>query len=152
MFKRFIRYSLLCGYFLLMMAVPVMGKTKYPVSDHDIELIALVTMAEAEGECERGKRLVIDTILNRMDSGYFPNTAEGVIYQPAQFSSMWNGRVYECSVQDDICKLVREEIENRTSYLVMFFSANDYSEFGVPLYKIQNHYFSSYDRKEINNE
>ena len=37
----------------------------------DIELIALVTMAEAEGECEEGKRLVIDTILNRVDSVYF---------------------------------------------------------------------------------
>ena len=32
----------------------------------DIELIAIVTMAEAEGECEEGKRLVIDTILNRV--------------------------------------------------------------------------------------
>ena len=30
----------------------------------DVELIALVTMAEAEGECEEGKRLVIDTVLN----------------------------------------------------------------------------------------
>ena len=39
----------------------------------DIELIALVTMAEAEGECEEGKRLVIDTILNRVDSVYFPD-------------------------------------------------------------------------------
>ena len=37
----------------------------------DIELIALVTMAEAEGECKEGKRLVIDTILNRVDSVYF---------------------------------------------------------------------------------
>ena len=33
-------------------------------SEEDIELIALVTMAEAEGEPEEGKRLVIDTILN----------------------------------------------------------------------------------------
>ena len=37
------------------------------LSEEDISLIALVTMAEAEGECEKGKRLVIDTILNRMD-------------------------------------------------------------------------------------
>ena len=33
------------------------------LSEEDISLIALVTMAEAEGECEKGKRLVIDTIL-----------------------------------------------------------------------------------------
>lgn len=44
------------------------------ISNDDIELVALVTMAEAEGECEEGKRLVIDTILNRVDSASFPNT------------------------------------------------------------------------------
>lgn len=59
------------------------------ISDDDIELIALVTMAEAEGECEEGKRLVIDTILNRVDSISFPNTVYEVVYQPSQFSSMW---------------------------------------------------------------
>lgn len=52
------------------------------LSEEDISLIALVTMAEAEGECEKGKRLVIDTILNRMDSEHFPDTAYDVIYQP----------------------------------------------------------------------
>lgn len=41
------------------------------MSKEDVELIALVTMAEAEGECEEGKRLVIDTILNRVDSEHF---------------------------------------------------------------------------------
>lgn len=51
------------------------------ISKEDIELIALVTMAEAEGECEEGKRLVIDTILNRVDSDYFPDTIRDVIYQ-----------------------------------------------------------------------
>lgn len=61
------------------------------ISDDDIELIALVTMAEAEGECEEGKRLVIDTILNRVNSDSFPNTVYEVVYQPSQFSSMWNG-------------------------------------------------------------
>ena len=54
------------------------------MSREDIELIALVTMAEAEGECEEGKRLVIDTILNRIDSEHFPDTASGVIYQANQ--------------------------------------------------------------------
>ena len=61
------------------------------MSKEDVELIALVTMAEAEGECEEGKRLVIDTILNRVDSEHFPDTVYDVIYQPNQFSSMWNG-------------------------------------------------------------
>ena len=52
---------------------------KCPYTDEEIELIALVTLSEAEGECEEGKRLVIDTILNRISSSYFPNT---VVIQP----------------------------------------------------------------------
>lgn len=115
------------------------------MSEEDIELIALVTMAEAEGECEEGKRLVIDTILNRVDSEHFPNTVYEVIYQPCQFSSMWNGRVERCEVREDICQLVREELISRTNYDVMFFTAGEYSAYGVPLFQVEHHYFSSYD-------
>jgi len=115
------------------------------LSDEDIALIALVTMAEAEGESEEGKRLVIDTILNRMDSEYFPDTAYDVIYQKSQFSSMWNGRVERCYVQDDICNLVREELKSRTNYEVMFFTAGNYGKYGVPMFQVGNHYFSSYE-------
>ena len=115
------------------------------LSEEDISLIALVTMAEAEGECEKGKRLVIDTILNRMDSEYFPDTAYDVIYQPYQFSSMWNGRVDRCEVRADICQLVQEELETRTNYDVIFFTAGCYIDYGVPMFQVENHYFSSYE-------
>lgn len=113
--------------------------------EEDIALIALVTMAEAEGECEDGKRLVIDTILNRIDSEHFPDTAYDVIYQPYQFSSMWNGRVDRCEVRDDICQLVKEELEVRTNYDVIFFTAGCYSDYGVPMFQVEHHYFSSYE-------
>lgn len=111
---------------------------------NDIELIALVTMAEAEGESEYGKRLVIDAILNRIDHSAFPNTASGVIYQSGQFEAMWNGRVNRCYVRDDIVQLVKEEIESRSNYDVMFFVAGGYSAYGTPLLAEGNHYFSSY--------
>ena len=111
------------------------------MSREDVELIALVTMAEAEGECEEGKRLVIDTVLNRMDSEYFPDTVYEVIYQPNQFSSMWNGRVDRCEVREDICELVYEELESRTNYDVVFFTAGEYSAYGVPMFQVGNHYF-----------
>lgn len=115
------------------------------LSDEEVNLIALVTMAEAEGECEEGKRLVIDTILNRVDSEHFPNTVYEVIYQPSQFSSMWNGRVDECEVREDICQLVREEVKVRTNYEVIFFTAGNYGKYGTSLFRVQNHYFSSYE-------
>ena len=96
-------------------------------------------MAEAEGECEQGKRLVIDTILNRVDSEHFPDT----VYQPNQFTSVWNGRVKRCEVQNDICKLVTEEMTNRTNSEVLFFTANEYGKYGTPMFNVGNHYFSS---------
>lgn len=116
----------------------------YILTEEEIELIALVTMAEAEGECEEGKRLVIDTILNRVDGEHWPDTVGEVIYQPNQFTSMWNGRVDRCEVREDICQLVREELEKRTNYDVVFFMAGGYSKYGTPLFQVEHHYFSKY--------
>ena len=115
------------------------------VSDEEIELLALLTMAEAEGESEEGQRLVIDTVLNRVDSDlkYFPDTITEVIYQEGQFTSMWNGRVDRCHVSEELCQLVREELESRTNNDVLYFRANDYSKYGTPLFVKGGHYFST---------
>lgn len=117
---------------------------KWTITQEDIELIALVTMAEAEGECEYGKRMVIDTILNRLDSDRFPNTVHDVIYSPNQFSCMWNGRVDRCYVRDDICDLVVDELMNRTNWETVYFTAGRYSSYGTPLFQIEHHYFSGF--------
>lgn len=123
----------------------VVTEPEYPLSQEEIDLIALVTMAEAEGECEEGKRLVIDTILNRADHERFPDTVTEVIYQANQFSSMWNGRIDRCYVMDDIVQLVKEELIDRTNSEVIFFMAGEYSTYGTPLFQVEHHYFSSYD-------
>lgn len=117
---------------------------EFDLSDEEIRLIALVTMAEAEGEPELGKRLVIDTILNRVDSDRFPNTVHGVIYQPNQFSSVWNGRIDRCVVRDDIYQLVIEEAESRANQHVIFFRTDYYHPYGTPMFSIGSHYFSEY--------
>ena len=122
---------------------PLVVTSKF--SDEDIDLLALVTMAEAEGEPEEGRRLVVDTILNRIDSDKFPNTVSDVVYQKSQFSSMWNGRVDRCYVKEDIRQLVIEEIESRKNYDVMFFTADRYSDYGTPMFRVGDHCFSSYN-------
>lgn len=114
------------------------------MSNEDMSLIALVTMAEAEGESEKGKRLVIDTILNRVDHPSWPNTVSEVIYQKKQFSCMWNGRADRCYVRTDIMELVKEELEKRTNSECIYFRAGGYPSDGTPLFKEGNHYFSSY--------
>ena len=117
----------------------------YSISQEEIELIALVTMAEAEGESEYGQRLVIDSILNRVDhdAKYIPDTVTEVIYQPDQFTSMWNGRADRCYVKPELVELVKEELVSRTNYDVIFFRTSHYSQYGTPMFQEGAHYFSS---------
>lgn len=109
----------------------------------DIELISWITMAEAEGECEEGKRLVIDTILNRVDSGRFPNSVNEVIFQENQFSCVSDGRIERVSPNEYVSDLVREELVRRTNYDVVYFRAGKYGAYGEPMFKVGNHYFSN---------
>lgn len=113
------------------------------LTQEEIELIALITMAEAEGEPEEGQRLVIDTILNRVDSelSYFPDTVYDVIYQKNAFSSVWDGRADKCYVMEELCQLVREEMVNRTNSDVLYFTAGNYGKYGTPAFSVANHYF-----------
>ena len=118
-------------------------KPEISMSKEDMELIAHMTMAEAEGESEYGQRLVIDTILNRVDSSTFPDTVYSVLYQPYQFSSIKDGRFARCHVKKELYELVVEEVQNRTNYDVIFFRTGHYSEYGTPLFKEGAHYFNS---------
>ena len=113
------------------------------LTDAEIDLVALVTMAEAEGEPDEGKRLVIDVILNRMGSPRFANTINDVIYAKNAFECMWNGRVNRCYVRDDIRQLVIEELVSRTNSDVYYFRTNRYHSFGTPVAQVGNHYFST---------
>lgn len=51
------------------------------ISDEDIELLARLVWHEARGESFEGQVAVIEVVLNRMLSAYFPNTVEEVIFQ-----------------------------------------------------------------------
>lgn len=127
-------------------AIVVEEEPVYSLTEEEINLIALVTMAEAEGESEYGKRLVIDTILNRVDHeySYWPDSVHDVVYQKGQFSSMWNGRVDKCYVREDIVKLVKEELVKRTNTEVVYFRMGKYSKYGTPAFKEGCHYFSNF--------
>lgn len=59
-----------------------------------LELLARVIAAEAEGEPYEGKVAVGAVILNRVQSPSFPNTLSGVIYQPHAFESVSNGLIW----------------------------------------------------------
>ncbi len=81
-------------------SVEAESTTSYAKADRD--MLARIAMAEAEGEGLIGKALVIRVVLNRVESKAWPNTVEGVIKQPKQFSPVWNGR-YESVTPDAEC-------------------------------------------------
>ena len=109
----------------------------------DAVLIAKLVLAEAEGESEMGKRLVIDTVLNRLESEDFPNTVYDVVYQPYHYDPAWDGRIDLFSELDDAFKLVVDEIHNRTNSEVLYFRTDKFHEFGTPMEQVGNHYFST---------
>ena len=87
-----------------------------------MEKIARLVVAEAEGEEDLGKKLVADVIFNRLTSQEFPNTLDEVLYQPGQFSSMHNGRFERVEADAHTISLVRQELYYRTDYDVLFFN------------------------------
>lgn len=111
--------------------------------DDDIQLLAACVEAEAGNQSLYGKRLVADVILNRVDSDIFPNTIHGVITQPHQFSTYWNGAMDKAEVTDETYQAVYMEL-NQISYPgVVFFDCGGFLPYGTPWKQIGDHYFST---------
>lgn len=59
----------------------------------NVYLLAQAIHGEARGEPYLGKVAVAAVILNRVSDPRFPNTIEGVIYQPGAFSAVSDGQI-----------------------------------------------------------
>ena len=114
----------------------------YSATDDEIMLIARVAECEA-GYVEEGRRYVIDTILNRVDSPDFPDSISGVIYQSGQFSVVNSGAIWNVSISDDRLELVKAELTSRSNYEVGYFRAGYYGPYGTPLFECGSNFFSS---------
>lgn len=112
-----------------------------PYTEEDIDLIALVVLGEAEGESELGKRLVADTILNRVDIDVYPDNVHDVCWQKGQYGCLHNGRCSRLKVTDTVRDLVIEEMQNRTNNEVLYFNTGGYNG-RHPLFQEGAHYFS----------
>lgn len=61
------------------------------MSDYDRDLVCRITYLESGNQCIEGQRAVIEVILNRLIGLRWPNTVEGVLSAPGQFST-WKNR------------------------------------------------------------
>lgn len=68
------------------------------------EILCRIVEAEAGNEDLKGRMLVANVVINRMESSRFPNTVKGVVFQKGggiyQFSPVANGRYYHVKVSD----------------------------------------------------
>ncbi len=60
--------------------------------DEEMRCLAVAVYYESKGEPLEGQLAVAQVILNRRDSGRFPSSLCGVVYQRGQFSFTWDGR------------------------------------------------------------
>ena len=107
----------------------------------ELKYLVACVEAEAEDQTELGKRLVCDTVLNRFDSGNYEDYCE-VINKKYQYSCVGDGRIFKAEPTEETYRIVREELENRTNTEVLHFRTKHYHEFGTPLFKEDDHYFS----------
>ena len=108
-----------------------------------LELLAQLVEAEAGNQDQIGKRLVVDVVLNRVDSENFPNTIEEVIYQTNQFSCVTDGGLERAGYRmtEEDYDIVMAEIYERLNYEVTFFTGGGFSQYCEPLFQHGDHYF-----------
>lgn len=90
-FKRIIAGLLVLVMSMSFMVVPADAKSKKKYTNSDLRLMSSIIFAEAGGESFKGKVAVGMVIMNRKRVSAFPNTVQGVVYQPYQFGPVSNG-------------------------------------------------------------
>lgn len=105
-----------------------------------IEFLAKCVEAEAGNQDMIGRRLVVDVILNRVDSDRFPNDVWSVITQKGQFST-YPYAISRAVPSEKTYEAVRLELENRIDTEILFFTAGGYNRYCVPAYQHGDHYF-----------
>ncbi|MBQ8974265.1 MAG: cell wall hydrolase [Oscillospiraceae bacterium] len=117
------------------------------LTEDDIDLMARLVQAEAGNQCLDGKIGVVNVVLNRVDSGYFPTSISDIIYDSSngiQFDTAYNGALYN-TPSDDCYTAIYEAMEGvNTVGESLFFAATQdcWAAYNRPLVTIiQDHYF-----------
>lgn len=86
----------------------------YEITEADYTALLKIVEAEASGEDVTGRMLVANVVLNRVKSGAFPNTIEGVVYQTkggkAQFSPVATGKIERVRVSETTVEAVERAL------------------------------------------
>ena len=119
----------------------------YPYTEEEVTMIAAIIQCEAGNQSDDGQRYVADSILNRVDSPWFPNTVLEVINQPGQYATRKkaarlakNGNIPLRCYGNAIYELTA-----RTNREIIYFGRAYGS--GEPLFKEGDHCFSGISKR-----
>lgn len=94
----------------------------HPKTDQEILILNKIAIAEARTEGVEGMAYVMQTVLNRVASDAFPNTIEGVVFEPNQFSTIANG-AYDNAQPNEESKEALEKIQEYENKGQLFFES-----------------------------
>lgn len=101
----------------------------------DICYISRMVEAEAGNQTELGKRLVADTVLNRLNNGYFGKDVKSIVEAENQYAEGINA-------SEDTIRIVMEEYRKQTNTEVLYFRTGNYHKFATDMFVEDDHYFS----------
>ncbi|MGB4337165.1 MAG: cell wall hydrolase [Bacillota bacterium] len=105
-----------------MLLLAFRGEGDAQVRGGQVDLLARVVAAEAEGEPYQGQVAVAAVIMNRVKSRQFPNTLSGVVFQPHAFESVTNGLIWRRSPSSAAYAAARDAINGYDpTYGCLFF-------------------------------
>ena len=73
-------------------------------------ILERIVEAEAGDQDIRGRQMVANVVLNRLQSSKFPNTVEKVVFAHRQFSPVSNGSYYRVDVSDKTKRAVEKAL------------------------------------------
>jgi len=97
-----------------------------PFTPEELDILYRIAWAEARGEDDKGIILVINVIINRMNSPVFPkqNTVRDVVFAPNQFEPTRNGEFNRATPDQRIKDLVHKALRGTDfSRGALFFNA-----------------------------
>lgn len=109
----------------------------------ELELLAQLVEAEAGNQEFEGKCMVVDVVLNRVESPDFPNTISEVIFQDGQFSVIKNGAFEEAAwnMKESDYAAVMVETELHTNKDVLYFNNTSSVSGSGEIFKVGGHWF-----------
>lgn len=119
------------------------AKRKTSLTQEELLLLQKVVSAEARGESSEAQYTVACVVLNRIESGIFPDSLEEVITQDGQFSCVENGAIYHVPITDSVVQAVDMALDNNTlDQNVMWFRSSHYHRFHKKAFQIGELFFS----------